>query len=68
MDKTGKRTENSKQEVYVTIEEMKKKRQTSGPVYSGTCIRKGWGLGKQVTEAEYDTAVEQFKSALMGGR
>lgn len=68
MVKTEKRTEESIQPAYVTIEKMREKRQTPSAVYSGTCVKKGWGPGKQVTEAEYDMAVEQFKSALMGGR
>lgn len=53
---------------YFRIEELKEKKQTPAAFHSGTCAANKWGPGKMVTEAEYDAAVDTFKTAPMGRR
>lgn len=53
---------------YFRIEELKEKKQTPAAFHCGTCAANKWGPGKMVTEAEYDTAVDTFKTAPMGRR
>lgn len=48
------------------IEELKAKKKTSAPIYSGVCTAQNWGPGKVISEADYDAAVKAFSSAPMG--
>lgn len=46
-----------------SIERLKVQLQVPDEVHAGTCIKMGWCKGKQVTEAEYATAVKAFRTA-----
>lgn len=48
------------------LEELRERKKTPAPVYSGVCAAKNWGPGKEVTEAEYEAAVRAFSGAPMG--
>ena len=50
------------------IEEIKAKKKTSAPIYSGVCTVQNWGPGKVISEADYDAAVKAFSFAPMGKR
>ena len=50
------------------IEELKAKKKTSAPIYSGVCTVQNWGPGKVISEADYDAAVKAFSFAPMGKR
>ena len=53
---------------YYRIEELREKKQTPAAFYCGTCAANQWVPGKMVTEAEYDAAVDTFKTAPMERR
>lgn len=58
-------TVTSKTELF-TIEELRVKKKTSGPIYSGVCTAQSWRPGKIISEADYDAAVKSFSTAPMG--
>ena len=53
---------------YYSVEELRKKLKTPLAVFEGTKALKGWKTGKQLKEAEYLEAVEQFNTATAGRR
>lgn len=48
------------------IEELRAKKRTSAPIYSGVCTAQNWGPGKVISEADYNAAVKAFSLAPMG--
>lgn len=52
---------------YMTIEELKTRKNTSNALFAGVKIANEWGTGKMVTEDEYDAAVKAFYDAPMDG-
>ncbi len=49
------------------VEQLRILRGTPAAIFVGTMARMGWRPGKQVTEAEYDTAVAGFEAAAADG-
>ncbi len=53
---------------YVTIEELKERKETPDAVFEGVKAANGWKTGKMVTENAYMAAVKAFEAAPMDGR
>ena len=51
---------------HFTIEELRVRKNTPAPVFSGVCAAYGWRPGKMVTEESYDEAVTTFSKAPIG--
>jgi len=51
-----------------TIEKLKSKLKISNAVFAGVKAANGWRTGKQVTQAEFETAVDDFLNAAVDGR
>ena len=58
--------ENTTRPELFRIEELRAKKRTSAPIYSGVCTAQNWGPGKVISEADYDAAVKAFSLAPMG--
>lgn len=53
---------------YYSVEALREKSETPLAIFEGTKVWKGWKAGKQLKEAEYLEAVEQFMTATAGRR
>lgn len=51
-----------------TIEEWKKVLGTSDAVFAGVSVKQSWCKGRQVTKAEYESAVNSFLKSNIGGK
>lgn len=51
-----------------SVEELKKKYDTTDVIYAGVAAKNGWSAGKKVTENEYTRAVAAFLKAPLGRR
>jgi hypothetical protein len=49
-----------------SIEELKDKKKTPAPIFSGMCAALGWKPGKMATEEDYDAAVGKFSGSPIG--
>lgn len=56
------------EQTYRTIEDLKNEKMTPDAVFEGTKAANGWKTGKEVTEKDYDEAIEEFKKAPIDGR
>lgn len=66
MDKDkSEKTENTTKKFY-NIEELKGLKRTDSSIFSGVCAAYGWKPGKQVTEVEYNAAIEGFSKSPIG--
>lgn len=52
--------ENTIEQEFVSIEEMKQKQQTQMAVFQGVCAAEGWNKGKMVTPDQYNGAVAMY--------
>lgn len=64
----AEKAEKKSEAVYESIENLKIKRSTPNAVFEGAKAFKNWHEGKQVTEAEYDKAIDEFKKTPADGR
>lgn len=51
-----------------TVEEWKKVLKTSAAVFAGTSVQQSWCKGRQVSRAEYESAVNSFLKSNIGGK
>lgn len=51
-----------------TVEEWKKVLKNSDAVFAGTSVKQSWCKGRQVSRAEYESAVNSFLKSNIGGK
>ena len=59
---------NNREPQLIEIERLKEQHKTSEAIYQGLLARERWKPGKQVTEAEYQQALNRFLSGPISGK
>lgn len=67
MEKAKGNKENFTGVVHLPIQELKRRCKTSEVVFQGVCAMNGWYPGKQITEKEYQNAIDTFLKMDVGG-